>query len=360
MTTLKDAFEFELPAELAAHEPPEARGLARDSVRLMVSRASENAVVHTTFVDLPDFLAPGDVLVVNTSATINAALDVPRDDGAGDTILHLSAPLSDRLWVMELRRRSAEANSPVFDAEPGDRFTLPAGGTAELVEPYAPAGPNVRELSDGRVRLWVARLTLPDAVLSYTARYGSPIRYAYVPTPWDLTFYQTVFAGEPGSAEMPSAGRAFTRGVLRRLGHTGVRVAPLVLHTGVSSLEDDELPYPERYRVPAPTAHAINRARALGGRIVAVGTTAVRALETVASDDGRVRAGHGWTDLVITPERGLRAVDAILTGFHAPNATHLLLLEALAGRDHIALAYDAALRERYLWHEFGDLHLILP
>lgn len=159
---------------------------------------------------------------------------------------------------------------------------------------------------------------------------------------------------------MPSAGRAFTRPMLDRLTRNGVRIAPLVLHTGVSSLEGDESPYPERYSVPRATAQMVNSARALGSRIIAVGTTAVRAIETVASDDGDVRAGHGWTDLVVTPERGLRAVNAILTGLHAPNATHLSMLEALASRDHLAVAYAAALRHRYLWHEFGDLHLIMP
>jgi S-adenosylmethionine:tRNA ribosyltransferase-isomerase len=360
MTTLRAGLEFQLPAELEAHEPPEARGLARDAVRLMVSRVSDDLITHTRFFNLSEFLEPGDVLVVNTSATINAALPVARAGSASDTALHLSTPLSDQLWVVELRRNSPNGSAPLLDAKAGERLRLPAGGTAQLVEPYEPDGPNVRDLSTGRVRLWVASLTLPEDVVPYTARHGSPIRYGYVPKSWELSFYQTVFANEPGSAEMPSAGRAFTYNLLVRLAGKGVCIAPIVLHAGVSSLEEDESPFPERYRVPAATADAINHARALGGRIIAVGTTAVRALETVASNDGFVKAGHGWTDLVISPDRGLRTVDAILTGFHAPNATHLSLLEALAGRDHIALAYEAALRERYLWHEFGDLHLILP
>jgi S-adenosylmethionine:tRNA ribosyltransferase-isomerase len=169
-----------------------------------------------------------------------------------------------------------------------------------------------------------------------------------------------VFAAEPGSAEMPSAGRAFTRETVRTLRERGIGIAPLVLHTGVASLEADEAPYPERYRVPAATADAVNRTRAAGGRIIAVGTTVVRALETVAGADGIVTPGEGWTELVVTPERGVRVVDAILTGLHAPRASHLAMLEAIAGRGHLARAYAAALRHRYLWHEFGDLHLILP
>jgi S-adenosylmethionine:tRNA ribosyltransferase-isomerase len=364
MTALHAGLDFQLPDELSAREPPEARGLARDDVRLMVSHVNDNTIAHTRFSHLPDLLVPGDVLVVNTSATINAALPAMReaaraacDGDTRDVMLHLSTPLFGEHWVVELRRRSSAGTTPLLDAEAGERLRLPAGGMAELVEPYAPDGKN---FSTGHVRLWIAALRLPNDALTYTARHGSPIRYAYVPKRWGLSYYQAVFSNEPGSAEMPSAGRAFTRTMLDRLARDGVRIAPLVLHAGVSSLESDESPYPERYSVPRATAQIVNSARALGSRIIAVGTTAVRAIETVASDDGEVRPDHGWTDLVVTPERGLRVVNAILTGLHAPNASHLSMLEALASRDHLALAYGAALRHRYLWHEFGDLHLILP
>jgi S-adenosylmethionine:tRNA ribosyltransferase-isomerase len=352
--------DFEIPDERAAHEPPEARGLARDAVRLMVSRVNDDSITHARFFHLPDFLAPNDVLVVNASATINAALDAMRerpDGSTSDVALHLSAPLGGARWVVELRRRSANGSMPLLDARSGERLSLAAGGTAQLIAPYAPGASDLPR--NGRVRLWVAALTLPDDPLAYAARHGSPIRYAYVPKAWPLSYYQTIFAAEPGSAEMPSAGRAFTAAVLARLEHQGVRIARLILHAGVGSLEDDESPYPERYRVSEATAMAVNRARALGGRVVAVGTTVVRALESVASADGRVGPGAGWTDLVITPERGLRAVDAILTGLHQPKASHLSVLNAFARRDHLARAYQAALHSGYLWHEFGDLHLIL-
>jgi S-adenosylmethionine:tRNA ribosyltransferase-isomerase len=360
VTSLDAGLEFKVSDELAAHEPPEARGLARDQVRLMVSRIADDTITHTRFFNLEDFLAPGDVLVVNTSATINAALEAVREPryGSGrDAMLHLSAPLSEKQWVVELRRRSANGTSPLLNADAGERVRLPAGGMAQLVAPYlseAGAFPN------GPVRLWIADLTLPKDALAYTARYGSPIRYAYVPKPWPLAYYQTVFSAEPGSAEMPSAGRAFTPQIVQRLIRKGVRIAPLILHTGVSSLEANEPPYPERYRVPQTTAVAVNTARFLGAHVIAVGTTVVRALETVADEDGHVHSGHGWTDLVITPERGLRVADAMLTGLHEPKASHLSMLDALAGRDHLALAYDAALHNGYLWHEFGDLHLIMP
>ena len=358
MITMEPGLDFKLSDELAAHEPPEARGLARDQVRLMVTRASDDEITHTRFFDLPDFLNPHDVVVVNTSATINAALEAVHDtrEGSSDVMLHLSTPLSGQQWVVELRRLSGKGSTPLLDAEAGEQLHLPAGGTAKLVAPYLPA-PGT--LPDAGTRLWIAELSLPDHVVTYTARYGMPIRYGYVPKPWPLPFYQTVFSAESGSAEMPSAGRGFTHEILERLARKGVRIAPLMLHTGVSSLESSEPPYPERYRVPGATALAVNTARSRGARVVAVGTTVVRALETVVGADGLARQGEGWTDVVVTPERGLHVVDAILTGLHEPKASHLSMLEALAGRDHLALAYDAALHHHYLWHEFGDLHLLL-
>ncbi|HYN81623.1 MAG TPA: S-adenosylmethionine:tRNA ribosyltransferase-isomerase [Gemmatimonadaceae bacterium] len=358
MIALEARLEFQVSDELAAREPPEVRGLARDQVRLMVSRTSDDAITHTRFFDFPDFMNSGDVVVVNASATINAALDAERAAGDGrtrDIVLHLSTPLSENRWVVELRQHAEKGTTPLFDAEPGELVHLPAGATARLVAPYL-ADPDAYPA--GRVRLWIAELTLPDHSTTYTAQYGMPIRYSYVRKSWPLSYYQTIFSAESGSAEMPSAGRGFTHEIVERLARKGVRIAPLVLHTGVSSLEVDEPPYPERYRVPNSTALAINSARSRGARVVAVGTTVVRALETVADADGRLKSGQGWTDLVITPERGLLVVDAILTGLHEPKASHLSMLEALAGSEHLALAYEAALHHHYLWHEFGDLHLI--
>jgi len=359
MITLDNTLDFQLPDALVAHEPPEARGLARDEVRLMVSRLGDDRIAHTRFSHLPDFLSEGDLLVVNTSATINAAFKGAREavDGSeSNVMLHLSTPLSEnaRQWVVEVRHRSATGTTPLLDAEPGEKIKLPAGGSARLVAPYMP------EFSNGRTRLWIADLSLPESALAYASSHGTPIRYGYVPRQWPLHFYQTVFAREFGSAEMPSAGRPFTYAVLDRLTRKGVRIAPLVLHAGVSSLDADEQPYPERYRVPPETARAVNGAHAEGRRVIAVGTTVVRALETVANVDGHVHSDGGWTDLVVTPQRGLRAVDGMLTGLHGPKASHLSMLEALAGRDHLALAYDEVLQQGYLWHEFGDVHLLLP
>jgi S-adenosylmethionine:tRNA ribosyltransferase-isomerase len=335
----------------------------------MVSRVGVDPIVHASFRDFPDFLARGDVLVVNTSATINAALDAwrppasrapgPGSEFADRIEVHLSSPVreADNRWVVELRRITPGGTTPLLDASAGDQLALAAGASATLVEPYI--GQPTGAATPVRVRLWVAELTVPDGVMAFAAEYGWPIHYSYVRERWPLNYYQTVFAMEPGSAEMPSAGRAFTREIVARLERKGVRIVPLVLHTGVASLESDETPYPERYRVPPSTADAVNAARARGGRVVAVGTTVVRALETVASPDGHVVASEGWTDLVVTPERGVYAVNAILTGLHEPRSSHFAILDALAGRRPVALAYEAALRCRYLWHEFGDLHLIL-
>jgi S-adenosylmethionine:tRNA ribosyltransferase-isomerase len=350
------ALDFHLPPELEASAPPEARGLARDEVRLLVSYRSDDRVAHTRFRALPEFLAAGDVLVINTSGTLNAALAATRADGT-EVELHLSTHLPADLWIVEVRRPDGTATQPFYDATPGEMLHLPGGAAATLLAPYrrdrsAPApGPN---------RLWVATLALPGPLLPYLERHGFPIRYGYVKGGWPGSYYQTVYATEPGSAEMPSAGRAFTPELLARVAARGVRIAPLILHTGVASLEDHEPPYEEYYRVSPATAQAVNAARAAGRRVVAVGTTVVRALETVTDPTGTAHPGAGWTDLVITPERGLRAVTALLTGMHEPRATHLAMLAALAGHRHLEVAYAAALAHGYLWHEFGDLHLILP
>jgi S-adenosylmethionine:tRNA ribosyltransferase-isomerase len=355
--------EFELPPEFAAGEPPEARGLPRDGVRMMVSHVSDDRVRHATFRDLPRLLEPGDLLVVNASATINASLAGRWESGqrAGDEVeLHLSTPLpggTPEQWVIELREPTDEGTVPLLTARAGDRLRVGPAGYAVLREAYAPG---LRPSTAGpHVRLWVAELGWPDGTLAYAARHGSPIRYRYVRDPWPLEAYQAVFSSEPGSAEMPSAGRPFTRAVLARLERAGIGVAPLLLHTGVGSLEAGEAPYPERYRVSRTTAAAINAVYDAGRRVVAVGTTVVRGLETVHSAAGRVVAGAGWTDLAVTPERGVRSVGGILTGLHEPGGSHLAMLEAFAGRAHLEKTYRAALEERYLWHEFGDVHLML-
>jgi S-adenosylmethionine:tRNA ribosyltransferase-isomerase len=329
--------DLSLPSSLEAHEPPEARGLARDAVRLLVSSKRDDSLSHHIFRDLPDVLQPGDLVVANDSATLAAAVTARRQDGTSLDV-HFSTHLPADLWVVEPRK---------ILAREGERFELPGGASLRLLVPYPDSQ-----------RLWVARADTD--VLALLSRSGRPIKYPYVPANWPLAMYQTVYAEQPGSAEMPSAGRAFTPDVLERLAHRGIQFVTLTLHTGVASLEGHERPYAEEYWVPRCSAEAVVTARAQGRRVIAVGTTVVRALESAAdAGDGQVIATHAWTDLVITPERGVRVVDSLLTGLHEPKASHLAMLEAIAGRRHLAAAYEAALAGRYLWHEFGDLHLIL-
>ena len=361
----RSPLRFELPPELEAAEPPEARGLRRDEVRLMVSYLDDDSVIHSRFGDLPEFLRAGDTLVVNTSGTMNAALPAERSDGTPLTV-HLSTHLPADLWVVELR--SSSGHEPVLDGESGEVLSLPEGASMVLHTPYLSER---RQRDEESNRLWISTLNLPENLNDYLDLNGSPIRYGYVRESWPSSYYQTVYATEVGSAEMPSAGRAFTPELITRLVANGVSVVPLILHTGVASLEDDEPPYEEFYRVPPETAAAINTARTAGRRVVAVGTTVVRALETVTDRDGSIHPGEGWTDVFITPERGIRSVDAMLTGLHEPRSTHLSMLEALvgsasryplstSGAEHLEVAYSEALKRGYLWHEFGDLHLILP
>ncbi|MFE9555930.1 S-adenosylmethionine:tRNA ribosyltransferase-isomerase [Streptomyces sp. NPDC006692] len=337
-----------VPDGLLASVPAEVRGAGRDDVRLMVSRG--RAVSHHAFRDLADRLRAGDVLVVNTSQTLPAAVDGTVT--GRPVVVHFSTLGSDGRWAVELRTPLASGSTRRRTGDlAGTVVALPGGERLVLDQALSPD------------RLWWARASAAD-VPRLLHRHGRPIRYGYTERDQPLAAYQTVFAlpapGGLGSAEMPSAARPFTVELVAELVRRGVQFAPVTLHTGVASAEAHEPPYPERFEVPRATARLVNAAKAGGGAIVAVGTTAVRALESATGPDGVVREASGWTDLVVTPERGVRVVDGLLTGLHEPEASHLLMLEAIAGRDALAVAYDQALRQRYLWHEFGDVHLILP
>ncbi|MGZ4686111.1 S-adenosylmethionine:tRNA ribosyltransferase-isomerase [Oryzihumus sp.] len=338
---------FSVPEGALAAEPPEARGLRRDEVRLLV--ADGCGLSHARFHDLGRFLRAGDVLVINTSATLPAALPARR--GGVEVTVHFAAEPAAGTWLVELRP-GPRADGPLRDGREGERLDLPDGGVLRLLAPYPDS------LAD-RPRIWRARVSLPLRTDKFLVAHGAPIAYAYVRGAWPISAYQTVFARDPGSAEMPSAGRPFSADLVSDLVAAGVLIAPVTLHTGVSSMEPGEGPLPERYAVPEGSAALVNLARARGGRVVAVGTTATRALETVAAPDGTVAAGAGWTDLVLGPDRPARAVDGIISGWHEPGASHLLLLEAVAGPDVVRRAYGEAVRERYLWHEFGDSALLL-
>jgi S-adenosylmethionine:tRNA ribosyltransferase-isomerase len=346
---------FTLPPHLEAREPAEVRGTGRDDVRLMVTHR-DGRLANTHMRSLGDYLCEGDALVLNVSKTLAASLPVV----GRELRLHVARRVSTSTFVVELRALTAAIGEdadatfpgtlPFLEAQAGQAFDLPAGGSARLIRPY-------RERDDG-VRLWFAELKLPLPWLEYLETHGGPVRYAYAGD-WPIEAYRTAYGHEPGSAEMPSAGRALTHEMLAQLSARGVEIIPVVLHTGLSSPEAWEGTQEEYYRVSAASARRINEVKAHGGRVIAVGTTVVRALETVADDDGRVHAGEGLTNKLIAPGVRLRAIDGLLTGWHEPQASHLLMLEAIMGRELLEESYRVALNEGYLWHEFGDAQLIV-
>jgi S-adenosylmethionine:tRNA ribosyltransferase-isomerase len=342
----RDVLRFQRPPQLQATSPPEVRGMDRDEVRLLVSAAHGHE--HTHFHQLHRFIPRGSLLVVNASATLPASL--PAHGPAGPFVLNLSTRYGPTLWLAEPRWSAHEPGPlPLEAGQHIDVAGVPARVGAEY--PGLPRLRFVRFDTDVSPAMW---------------RSGQPIRYAYVAAPYPgIDAYQTMFANAPGSAEMPSAGRPFTPAVIDSLRAHGVRIVHVVLHTGVSSLEveaenvEDHPLYPEPFIIPAPTADALNAARAEQRPIIAVGTTVVRALES-AWDGARVRSAAGFTRVFIRPDQPAHVVDGLITGLHDPLASHLAMLLAIADRNLIFSGYDEAVREGYLWHEFGDSHLILP
>jgi len=345
------AMAFDVPAHRFATAPPEVRGIRRDEVKLLV--AAPRRMEHTTFTEIGNHLAPGDLLVVNTSPTLPAAVDGLRN--TGPVTVHFSTRLGPGRWIVELRR--PDRSGPVVDADQDDEVMLPEGGRLWLGAPVASGG----EL--GGTRLWNAVLRLPIPLSRYLERFGAPIRYSYVDEAWPLESYQTVFATHKrrgqGSAEMVSAARPFSHPLVTELVSKGIRFAPITLHAGVSSPGAGELPQPEWFDVPRSTAQAVAAARRAGSRVIAVGTTVTRALATVGAGEGRIRAASGWTDVVLDGSQRIDAVDGLVTGWHEADASHLRLLESVAGPELVLRAYQSALAADYLWHEFGDSCLLL-
>jgi S-adenosylmethionine:tRNA ribosyltransferase-isomerase len=356
---------FDLPADLTATEPPEHRGLSRDGVRLLVAEAvadseagSQIRLAHSRFRELGRHLRPGDLVVVNTSRTVAGEVDAILADTGQPVVVHVAnptGPMPDGSWVLELRT-APDGTRPLLDARPGAVVRLPEELRARLLAPYpehAAPGPA------GGTRLWRAEVTGRSPLPDVLARHGRPISYGYLHGRWPLADYQTVFARHPGSAEMPSAGRPFSAELVTDLVSRGILFAPITLHTGVSSQEAGERPQAERFEVPAGTARLVNATRLEGGRVIAVGTTVTRALESAADADGWLSPARGWTELVIGPDRPTRVVTGLITGLHNPDASHLLLVESVAGAELAQRAYDAAVSAGYLWHEFGDSCLLL-
>lgn len=341
--------DFVLPQALEATLPPELRpggSGRRDAVRLLVLDRWSGAVTHTAFDHLDGFLRPGDLIVVNDSRTVPALLHAVGDQGE-----RIEVRLADRRGARRWDALLLDGRTHV--GREGMRLILGDGLRARVIG-RRPDLPFLWRLEFSR-----GGAALLDAI----ERLGEPVRYSYVAGALSLDLYQTVYAARPGSVEMPSAGRPLSWELLLRLRRKGVQTATITLHTGLSSTRDDAVDalhpnYDEAFVVPAATADAVNAAHA-GGRVIAVGTTVVRALESVTGAGGVTRAGHGRTRLRITPRSHLRAVDGLLTGLHEPHASHLDLLSAFVPPALLQPAYEEALRDGYLWHEFGDMNLIV-
>ncbi len=341
---------FDLPEHLACPHPTEERKLRRDEVRLLITTGS-GQIEHTVFHQIPVFLQAGDVLVVNTSATLPSALPVwlPGDRPGR---VHFSNRINDREWLIEIREVQGNKTVRWKKGEEGMNFDLPEDGFIQLNRRFY----KNRQLLD----LWLAKFSTGRTPEDYFNAYASPIQYDKLNERYPLAYYQTFFAFHPGSSEMPSAGRGFTSALVERLLKKGVIFAPILLHTGVSSLEENERPYPEYMEIDPVSAAIVNSAKNQGRRVIAVGTTAIRALESAADASGKVIPYRGNTDLFIHESYAMKIAGGLLTGFHEPRASHLNMLQSLAGFDHIKKAYAAALGGKYFWHQFGDLHLILP
>lgn len=339
--------QFILPRELEAHEPPEFRGMRRDAVRLMVLDRKSGAPIHTRFDALGDYLRVGDLLVVNDSRTLPGLLRA-HDENGDPVEVRLAHRRTEDLWDVLL------LNGRTHIGRAGMRLEFGQGLRAQILarRPDLPF-------------LWRMRFdTCCAELLDQIYRVGEPVRYTYVPDALPLDLYQTVYASQPGSVEMPSAGRALTWELLLKLKRRGIGLASLSLHTGLSSTRDDAVDalhpnYDEEFVVPEETARAVNATRERGDRIIAVGTTVVRALETAARADNTVAPMRGWTRLHVTPDYNLRIVDGLLTGLHEPQASHLDLLSAFVEPKRLQEAYQECVARGYLWHEFGDMNLIV-
>ena len=339
-----DDFDYELPEELIAQVPL----AARDASRLMVLTRRERRVEHRHFRDLPEYLRPGDVLVLNDTRVIPARLAATRPTGGKVEILLLT-PRGGDVWECLARpgRRAQIGQTLTFA---GGRMTGLVLGKTEyggrVLQLSAAAGLDVDSLVDA-----VGEMPVPHYIRS---RLDQPERY------------QTVYARERGSAAAPTAGLHFTPDLLGQIEGAGVVIARVTLHVGLGTFRpvkteqvEEHVMHSEHYEVSAETAEAINSARAAGGRVVAVGTTTVRTLESSADADGRVAPGAGWTSIFIYPGYVFRAVDAMVTNLHLPKSTLIMMVSAFAGREFVLDAYRHAVEEKYRFFSFGDAMLIL-
>ena len=339
------AYDYHLPPDLIAQHPVEPR----DESRLLVVPRDGSPFRHLRFRDLPDLIAPGDALVLNETRVIPARIRGRKPTGAPAEVLLLRCLSDDeRTWEALVRPGGKLKPGRVIDVEGGVRIVVvdsaPGGGRVVRIESEDPARAAIER---------VGEMPLPPYI-ERAAEAG------------DRERYQTVYARAAGSVAAPTAGLHFTPAVLGALEARGVEVVRLVLHVGLGTfrpVDDDDLAahrmHAEWYEVGEGAAAALNRVRAAGGALWAVGTTVARTLESVADDGGVIRAGSGWTDIFIRPPYRFRAVDRLVTNFHLPRSTLLMLVSAFAGYDRTIAAYAEAVRERYRFYSYGDAMVIL-
>jgi S-adenosylmethionine:tRNA ribosyltransferase-isomerase len=348
-----DAYDYNLPAELVAQEPLPDRA----SSRLLVVDRARPGVRHHTFAELPDLLSPGDLLVTNRSRVLPARL-LGRRSGGGVAEILLVRRREPDLWEAMVRPARRLRAGAVVEIAPGFRVRIEDRLDA----------PKVQDAGGGPMRT-VRLLTGDSEPGAAIERHGHVPLPPYIRRPDradDRERYQTVYAREPGSIAAPTAGLHFTAGLLDRLEARGIERVELVLHVGPGTFRPVEVQDvrehrvdPESFTIPAATAEAVGLARREGRRVVAVGTTTTRALESAWTPQGSLRAGDGQTDLVIVPGHRFGVVDALITNFHLPRSSLLLLVSAFAGRTRVLAAYAEAVRHRYRFYSYGDVMLIL-
>lgn len=338
----KSDFYFDLPQELIA-QTPLAR---RDASRLMCLDRRTGALEHRHFYELPELLQPGDCLVLNDSRVLPARLIGNRIPGGGVCEVLLLTQRGEGEWECLVR--------PGKKLRPGARVSFGDGAlTSEIVS----------ELSDGN-RL--VRFSYSGIFMEVLEQLGEMPLPPYIKEKLaDRERYQTVYAKEPGSAAAPTAGLHFTEELLDKIREKGIRVCSVTLHVGLGTFrpvkEDDILDHEmhsEFCIIPEETARIVNETRKNGGRVIAVGTTSCRTLESFAEADGTLRAQSGWTNIFIYPGYTFRCIDALVTNFHLPESTLIMLVSALAGRENILNAYQTAVAERYRFFSFGDAMFI--
>ncbi|WP_349408278.1 S-adenosylmethionine:tRNA ribosyltransferase-isomerase [Pseudalkalibacillus sp. SCS-8] len=344
----KNPIEFHLPTELNAVGPPESMGGRRDDVKLLILDRKTGGIHHDRFNNIDEHFKPGDLLILNISRTLPASFKVNIRRGnqiiASEVEVRLGQRKSNSVWKVLFIH---------FTVQKGDEIIF-----SRILKAV------VRSKNKSTPLVTICFSLRGKELYNQLYLLGEPIRYEYIQHDWPLTAYQTVYGTVPGSVEMVSAGRAFSWELLLRLKKRGVGLATITLHTGLSYYGNDQWHVGpadslEEYEVPANTIEAIKETKLRGGKVIAVGTTVVRAVESAVDTQGVPVEKKGWTNLHIDETFSLNVVNGLLTGFHEPKASHLDMLSAFIKPHLLKAAYQKAIDHKYLWHEFGDINLIL-